>query len=87
MRLDPVDDVRFGSPDYPASRPYRLAGADEDLLTYEGTVSVTVPVTASGSASAGEKIVKGALKYQACDTRRCLFPSSVPVTFLIVVTI
>jgi hypothetical protein len=85
LQMDDTDDVRFGTPDYPAHESYRLAGTEEDLMTYDGTVTIAVPVTLSSSALSGERYVKGNLRYQACDSRRCLFPASVPVAFKIVV--
>jgi len=72
--------VRAGKPRYPRGRRYRLPGADEDWMTYEGTLDITVPLEAQESAPEGERLLRGALRYQACDGRRCLFPVSVPVT-------
>ena len=85
LHLDDAAGVRFGRADYPAASPYRLEGTDEDLMTYHGSVFVKLRVTALASASVGEEKITGSLRYQACDPRRCLFPSSVPVAFRIVV--
>lgn len=85
LRLEQVDGIRYGSPDYPRGRPYRLEGTDERLMTYHGAVSVTVPLQASSNASRGERLVRGQMSYQACDSRRCLFPTSVPFEFRVTV--
>jgi DsbC/DsbD-like thiol-disulfide interchange protein len=73
--------VRVGRPVYPAGRPHRLRGASRGLLTYEGTVTVSVPVRAESQGEAGRDeafVVSGSLRYQACDDRVCLRPSTVP---------
>jgi hypothetical protein len=85
LQLEDSDDIRFGAPDYPTAAPYRLEGTDEDLMTYHGNLSVTIRVTLSPSVSIGEKPVTGTLRYQACDSKRCLFPSSIPVSFKVIV--
>lgn len=73
--------VRVGKPGYPRGRPYRLPGADVDWMTYEGTLEVAVPLEAQESAPEGERVLRGVVRYQACDDGRCLFPESVPVAF------
>lgn len=64
---------------YPEASRYRLEGADEDLLTCHGTVVVTVRIAVAASAPPGECKLPGTLSYQACTSRMCLFPASVPV--------
>jgi len=73
--------VRAGTAVYPAGRPHRLRGASRDLLTYEGAVSVRVPLRAEidGGRERDEVVVlSGNVRYQACDARVCLRPSTVP---------
>jgi hypothetical protein len=74
--------VRVGLPVYPPGRPLRLLGATTDLRTYEGVVTVRVPLRAeSGAARAGDEVavLSGSVRHQACDARRCLRPSAVPI--------
>ncbi len=71
--------VQPGKPAYPQGRPYRLPGADKDWMTYEGTVEIVVPLEAASSARPGDHLLRGLLRYQACDDRRCLFPASLSV--------
>jgi hypothetical protein len=87
LKFEPADGIQFGNPVYPKGRPYRLKGTDDDLMTYDGTVSVTVHVKASATASGGERLAKGSLSYQACDSHRCFFPKSVPVELKVAVSI
>ena len=66
-----VTDIR-----YPPGEPYRLQGADEDLLVYGGTFAVPVTVRASADAREEAVTARGRLRYQACDDRICLAPAT-----------
>lgn len=83
VRLDTADGLLFGKPVYPSPRPYRLEGSDEQLDTYQGDLEIVVPMTATGPGAAGPHAVEGTVRYQACTSRTCLFPSSVPITFVV----
>lgn len=78
-----VDGLVFGIPEYPPPHRHRLHGAEEDLLTYEGTVVIEIPLAVRGGEP-GVRTVTGDLRYQACDSRRCLFPASIPVELTVV---
>jgi hypothetical protein len=82
LELDPIEGFVFGTPEYPAGVAYRLEGTDSDLMTYEGTFAVKIPITTAMSGTFG---MKGSVNFQACDSKRCLMPSSVPVEFKVVV--
>jgi hypothetical protein len=74
--------VRVGLPIYPAGRPHRLRGATSHLLTYEGAVTLRVPLWAEAGGGRGRDevvILSGSLRYQACDDRICLRPSALPI--------
>jgi uncharacterized protein len=78
--------VRVGPPVYPAGLPHRLRGATGDLLTYEGAVRVRVPlrVESDGGRKRDEVVVlSGSLRFQACDARVCLRPSTVPLRLVV----
>jgi hypothetical protein len=82
LQLDPVEGLGFGAAEYPKATPYRLENSEDILKTYEGTFAVNVPITA---LKAGALDVSGKVRYQACDSKRCLFPSTVPFAFKIIV--
>ena len=79
LELAPSSGVKPGDPVYPPGRPYRLQGASSDLSVYEGRFEIRIPLRASPEAQPGKHSLVGKLRYQACDARRCFFPSSVPV--------
>lgn len=82
LQLDPVEGLAFGEAEYPKATSYRLENTADVLETYEGTFAVKVPITA---LKAGALDVSGKVQYQACDSKRCFFPSSVPFAFKIIV--
>jgi len=86
LALEAVDGVEIGDPVYPEGQPYRLQGTDEDLSTYQGDIEIVVALTVPDSAPVAEHVVTGELRFQACNSKVCLFPSSVPVTLRVVVT-
>ena len=68
-----------GDPVYPPGKPYRLEGNPKDFSTYEDTFEIKVPVRVDAKAKPGEYSLKGKLRYQACDDRVCLPPTTIPV--------
>ena len=79
LQLRARGGVRPKAPVYPPGQPYRLEGMPSEMMTYEDTFEIAIPLEASDSALPGEPVLKGTLRYQACDDRSCLFPVSVPV--------
>jgi uncharacterized protein len=68
---------------YPSGKPYRLSGADKDLKTYDGNFEIGVSLKASSGARLGKHVLQGSLHYQACDSKTCFFPASVPLTLTV----
>lgn len=86
LQLEETDKLVSWKPVYPAPGTFRLEGTAEDLLTYHGSIGVAVSIYPSPQVRPGERLFTGLLNYQACDRRRCLFPTSVPVTFKVVIS-
>ena len=86
LGIEDAEGLVFSPPVYPMSEPYLLEGADDLLLTYVGEFEVVVPVSATDAAAAGDHSVVGELRYQACNSRMCLFPASVRFELEIVVS-
>lgn len=86
LGIEDSDGLVFSPPVYPMSEPYLLEGSDELLFTYAGEFEVVIPVSATEAAEPGDHSVVGELRYQACNSRMCLFPASVRVELEIVVS-
>lgn len=64
---------------YPGGESFSLAQMDEPIKVYSGTVEIPMRIRLSKDLSPGKHALKGAVKVQACDDKRCLAPGSVPV--------
>jgi hypothetical protein len=86
VRFADLEHISFEAPIYPPGVPYRLEGTDEDLSTYVDEFEITVGMTIADNAKAGRRLIGGEVSYQACNSRVCLFPSSLGLTLEVVVT-
>jgi DsbC/DsbD-like thiol-disulfide interchange protein len=86
LKVDPLDTIAVGEPLYPAAKRLRLPGDTQDLVVYDGTFVIGLPVTAARNAVSGAALtLKGTLRYQACDDSHCLFPVTLPVALPVTV--
>jgi len=79
LKLGSARGVVPGEPVYPPGSPYRLEGSEKTISTYGGIFTVEVPIEVFSSEKPGRRALKGSLRYQACDSKRCLFPAEIPV--------
>ena len=85
--VDPLPDFELRQASYPAAKILYLPAIKERVPVFEGTfrirqqVKVNSMAEFSGALGAdGKKVtVKGSLEYQACDSKICFLPASVPV--------
>jgi DsbC/DsbD-like thiol-disulfide interchange protein len=86
LKVDSAESISVGEPLYPAPKRLRLPGDSQDLVVYDGTFSIGLPLKVGRNATAGATItLKGTLRYQACDDSHCLFPVTLPVTLAVTV--
>jgi hypothetical protein len=71
---------------YPASRKLHLKAINETVPVYRGRVRITREITFGPENAVrplvtptGELILKGSLRYQACDDRKCYVPETLPL--------
>lgn len=68
--------VDLGKVEFPAGSEFALAAMPSDKLSvYTGEFVVTAHIR----ASAGQHLLQGSLRYQACDTNSCYPPRNAPV--------
>jgi Disulphide bond corrector protein DsbC/AhpC/TSA family len=85
--IDPIREVQLKAAAYPQSKVLYLPAIDERVPVYEGAfpirqdVQVATAADFSNSLGADGKTItiKGKLEYQACDSKICFLPASVPV--------
>lgn len=85
LTMEPAAGFDLGVPRYPAARRFRLQGAQDELVVLDGTFSIEVPLRVSRGTAAGDRTLKGAIRFQACDHEHCLFPRTLPVEISLIV--
>lgn len=84
LKIDPTAGVTVGKPVYPTAKRIRLQGDDHDLVVYDNTFTIALPIKLSRDLAPGDTVkLNGSLRYQACDERHCLFPVTVPLTVVV----
>jgi hypothetical protein len=82
LKVDATTDIIIGRTTYPDGQDMSFAFApDEKLNVYTGDFNVDVLVRPLRSVQAGKYIVRGTLKYQACDNAACYPPKQLPISF------
>ncbi len=92
LELDPNPQAVLYPAIYPESKVLLLPAIHEKVPVFEGKFRITQDVTvsfdkdfsqavAAGPASGTALVLKGNLQYQACDSKICYPPTSVPVSW------
>jgi peroxiredoxin len=87
LTIDPQSDFALKQASYPTAKILYLSAIKEKVPVFEGTFKIRQELKAnsatdfSGALGADGKLVtvKGTLEYQACDSKICFLPASVPV--------
>src|SRR5215470_20329731 len=78
VSLEKADGIVPQSPIYPKGKVFKLQGSDKEIQTYENENTIRIPLKADDSTIPGEKVLKGTLRYQGCDSTTCFPPKTVP---------
>jgi len=82
LKIDATTDIVIGKTIYPDGQDMSFAFApDEKLNVYTGDFIVNVVVHPLSSVQPGKYVVRGTLRYQACDNTACYPPKNLPVSF------
>lgn len=81
LNLGDISGVKLGKVEFPAGSEYRLAALPgEKLSVYTGDFVVRAHI----KAAAGQHLLQGSLRYQACDVNACYPPREAPVALDVV---
>jgi thiol:disulfide interchange protein len=87
LKMDATTDIVIGKTTYPDGKDMSFAFApDEKLNVYSGDFEVDVLVRPLKSVVPGKYMIRGNLKYQACDNAACYPPKTLPVNFEVKIT-
>ena len=82
LKVEATTDIVIGKTSYPDGQDMSFAFAPEEKLNvYTGEFKVDVLVRPLRSVQPGKYIVRGTLKYQACDNKACYPPKTLPISF------
>ena len=87
LKMDPPTDITTGKITYPRGEEMSFPFApDEKLSVYSGEFTLAVVVRPLATVVPGKYMLRGKLKYQACDKAACYPPKQLPVKFEVKVT-
>lgn len=63
--------------EFPPGKQFKLEGTDSSLNVYDGNFPINLFLNPDKNAVEGKYVLAAKLHYQACDSRRCLFPETI----------
>ena len=82
LKMDVPTDIVLGKIEYPAGKDLAFPfSPDEKLNVYSGDFTINVAVHPLSSVIPGKYVMRGVLRYQACDNAQCFPPKTLPVSF------
>lgn len=82
LKVEATTDIVIGKTTYPLGHDMSFPfDPDEKLNVYTGDFKVDVLVHPLHNAQTGKYVIRGTLKYQACDNAACYPPKQLPVSF------
>jgi hypothetical protein len=82
LKVEAPTDIVIGRVSYPPGTDMSFAFAPEDKLSvFTGEFPVVVEVRPLASVVPAKYMIRGELKYQACDNAACYPPKKLPVQF------
>ena len=82
LKVDATTDIVIGRITYPVGKDMSFPFApDEKLNVYSGDFQLGVIVRPLLTVQTGKYMIRGSLKYQACDNAACYPPKTLPVAF------
>jgi hypothetical protein len=67
----------IGKQEFPRTKKFKLEGTDSFLNVYDGKFLVKLFLDPLKTAAESKYILEARLRYQACDSKSCLFPRTV----------
>jgi hypothetical protein len=82
LKMDVPTDIVLGKIEYPEGKDLVFPfSPDEKLNVYSGDFTVNLSVHPLTSVNPGKYVMRGVLRYQACDNAQCFPPKTLPVSF------
>ena len=78
LEFEPLAGVTFGNVAFPPASVKKLPVSDSPMAVFEGVVKISAEITPDASLQQKDIVLKGKVRYQACDDRACLPPVRKP---------
>jgi len=75
LEFEPEPGVEFGNIVFPVAENKQFSFSDSSMAVYEGIVNISVEVVPGIDLSGKDIILRGSVRYQACDDATCLPPT------------
>ena len=85
LKLDEHADLKPATIQFPKPEKREVKELGETQLVYSKPFRIVQGVTVAKSPTPGPLIIKGTVRYQACDESICYAPITVPVTWTLTV--
>lgn len=69
--------ITISKQEFPPSKQFKLEGADSFLDVYHGKFQIKLFLSPGTKTETGKYVLSAKLRYQACDSKSCLFPRTV----------
>jgi len=83
LQVNNTEFITINKQEFPPSKQFKLEGTDSFLNVYDGKFLIKLFLTPVAETKVGKYILSAKLRYQACDSKSCLFPRvidfSIPV--------
>jgi DsbC/DsbD-like thiol-disulfide interchange protein/thiol-disulfide isomerase/thioredoxin len=77
LTLEPPEGITIEDINYPAATELKQAGQSQPLLVYGREFKISVRARVDAKAEPGDWVLKGQLRYQACDEKSCYPPATI----------
>lgn len=79
LKLQSSGVVTLQEPIYPAGKPFKLKTSEQEISTYDHKIVIRVPISVKEVIRKRKVTLLGTLRYQACDSQSCFFPTTIEV--------
>ncbi len=78
LEFEPQAGVAFAKTTFPPAQVKKLPVSDSPMSVFEGIVRIEAKIIPASSIALKEVVIRGSVRYQACDERSCLPPVRQP---------
>lgn len=83
LKINENKNITTGRQEFPPAKKFKLEGTDNFLDVYDGAFEIKIPFKTTRKTPKGKYLLNAKLNYQACDSKTCLFPKTIGLSFII----